>query len=99
MTTSHSGSGVPEPKGVHFCTEARIRRKPVTAIRARDRILLQGWLGSDFLLLRGRWQYSIQAQIHRGLSIVVRPTAGQDHADKGARKLFPAEEFGDLSQF
>jgi len=49
------------------------------------------------LLLRGRWQNSIQPQIHRSFSVVVGPTAGENEAEPCARNLLSAETFGGLA--
>ncbi len=51
------------------------------------------------LLLGGRRQHTVQAQIHCSFGIVVGPSTGQDQADPGARNLFSAESFRGLRQF
>lgn len=42
------------------------------------------------LLLRGRWQYAVEPQIHGGFSIVVGPVAGDSQRESGAREWLRA---------
>src|SRR6267378_3383125 len=53
-------------------------------------------MGASLLLLGGRRQHTVQAQIHCGFGVVVGPSTGQDQAQPGACNLFSAESFRGL---
>src|SRR5579863_9073888 len=74
-------------------------------IRLGNSLIIITWTGEyarpthlPLLLLRGRWQHTVQAQIHCGCAVVVGPRAGQDQAEPGARSLFSTESFRALRQ-